>query len=144
MHIERSYVTYDMYLKRTLIIWWTIYEIQPPEHYVTLIWPLRSSKVKGHHWEGSCWNIKLFSSLKLSFANYSHRWRQLSNRGANYYLPGIFSPFITYTTWLTTSLILILHINIKLNINLKTNIFRSCSKLPVDYTQNSVQMIWKL
>ena len=26
----------------------TIYEIQPPEHYVTLIWPLRSSKVKGH------------------------------------------------------------------------------------------------
>ena len=42
-------MTYDMYFKRTLIIWWTIYEIQPPEHYVTLIWPLRSSKVKGHN-----------------------------------------------------------------------------------------------
>ena len=49
----RPYVTYYMQFNKTLIIWWTIDQIQPLENSVTLIWPF---KVKGHkvNWEIIC------------------------------------------------------------------------------------------
>ena len=39
-------MTYYMYFIQTLIIWCTIYETQPFEMYLTLIWPLKL--IQGH------------------------------------------------------------------------------------------------
>ena len=40
-------MTYYMGLIQTVIIPCLVYELQPVESFVTFIWPLKSSKVKG-------------------------------------------------------------------------------------------------
>ena len=57
--------------------------MQPPEHYVTLIWPLRSSKVKGHNV-----NLEIIYDfvcvLHINILSYYHRFwyiGKIDNKG---------------------------------------------------------------
>ena len=69
-----------MYFIQTLIIWCTIYETQPLERSVTLIWPLNVySKVKGHKVN---WKI-IYDFIYVLHTNIGHSMHRFWDIGLN-------------------------------------------------------------